>query len=121
MFNALKALYKTGWRWQVGRQKSGYDKMLLLWSFFPIPFDIYIIRYRPGSYIGPHTDENKQGKHYRMNIIIKRCAEGGEFIAKETILNLSRIKIFRPDITEHSVTEVKKGNRYILSIGWIVK
>lgn len=119
--NLLKEFFNTALRWQEGRQKSGYDKMLLLHGMFPLPFDMYLIRYREGSYIPPHTDKVTTGKHYRLNIIIKKSKEGGEFVCNNNIINTKRIKLFRPDLNEHSVTEVKKGRRYILSIGWIRK
>lgn len=112
---------QTAWRWQSGRQDSGYEKMLLLQSLLPLPFDCYIIRYRPGAYIPPHIDKVDSGKHYRLNIVVKKSIEGGDFVCKNPIINTPRIKLFRPDMCEHSVTKVIKGNRYLLSIGWIRK
>ena len=44
----------TAWRWQRGRQGTGYDKMLLLTGRWPLPFDSYLIRYPEGSAIPPH-------------------------------------------------------------------
>lgn len=117
--NLLKQFFKTAWRWQVGRQQSGYDKMLLLWSKLPIPFDCYLIRYKEGSYIPPHVDKVEKGKHYRLNIVLKKAKAGGEFICNNAIINTSRIKLFRPDVNEHSVTKLTEGKRYLLSIGWI--
>jgi hypothetical protein len=35
MFNKL-------FRWQRGRQKTGYDKMLLCGALWPIKFDVYL-------------------------------------------------------------------------------
>lgn len=95
--------------------------MLLLHGLLPIPFDIYLIRYRKGSYILPHKDKVISGKHFRLNIVLKKCDEGGEFTCKNSIIDTARVKLFRPDVNEHSVTEVKSGERYILSIGWIKK
>jgi hypothetical protein len=117
----IKEFFNTAWRWQNGRQQSGYDKMLLLWGLFPLPFDIYLIRYRLGSYIKPHIDQVKSGRHYRLNIVLKQSKDGGDFVCDNCIINTKRIKLFRPDVNEHSVTEVKSGNRYILSIGWVRK
>lgn len=119
--NLFKKFVLTAWRWQIGRQKTGYDKMLLLTGLFPIAFDMYLIRYRVGSHIPPHTDKVEKGRHYRMNIILKQSKVGGDFVCKNNIINLPRIKLFRPDLYEHSVTELKEGSRYILSIGWIRK
>ena len=106
-------------RWEKGRQLSGYDKMLLLGSKWFIKFDVYLLRFKEGSEIKPHTDKVDNGKHYRLNIVLKQALEGGEFICSSPIYQSSRIKFFRPDTCEHSVTKVIRGNRYLLSIGWV--
>ena len=116
----FKIYLQKAFRWDKGRQGTGYDKMLLITSYCPIPFDSYIIRYPEGSEIPPHIDSVQSGKHYRLNIVIKDCKQGGEFICKNLIFETKRIKFFRPDISEHSVSKVIKGNRYIFSIGWIL-
>ena len=109
--------------WNIGRQNTGYKKLTIfnkkinLFNFYG--FDTYIIKYIDGNYIPKHIDEVKFGKHYRINIILKKC-EGGEFICKnyKSYLN-GRIIFFRPDLEEHEVT-VCKGTRLILSIGWLI-
>jgi hypothetical protein len=106
-------------RWQHGRQQSGYDKMLLLQSRWPLPFDVYMLRFRQGSEIPPHTDPVAEGRHYRCNIVVKRAREGGDFVCGTPIFATSRIKVFRPDACEHSVTRIVHGSRYVLSIGWV--
>lgn len=58
-------------RWQKGRQNTGYDKMLIGGGLWPYPFDIYILKFSEG------------------------------------------------DISEHAVSKVLKGSRYVLSIGWV--
>ncbi|HEX6832272.1 MAG TPA: 2OG-Fe(II) oxygenase [Rudaea sp.] len=115
----LRSYLRTALRWQKGRQQSGYDKMLLLQSLWPLPFDVYILRFPQGSEIAPHTDAVSSGRHYRLNIVIKRATTGGEFVCATPIYASSRIKLFRPDACEHSVTRVVRGSRYVLSIGWI--
>ena len=113
------SIFKNLLRWQRGRQDSGYDKMLLCGAYWPIKFDTYLIKFPVGSEIKPHTDKVNSGKHFRLNIVLKRAQLGGEFICENTLFQSKRIKLFRPDITEHAVTKIEKGNRYILSIGWI--
>lgn len=106
-------------RWQRGRQGSGYDRMLLLAAPWPLAFDSYLIRYPIGAHIPPHTDPVAGRRHFRLNIILRRSAGGGEFVCRDPILSWPRIKLFRPDRSEHSVTEVTGSPRYVLSIGWL--
>ncbi|MBB3193872.1 hypothetical protein FHS28_001237 [Roseateles terrae] len=94
--------------------------MLLLTAPWPIPFDSYLIRYPDGSEIPPHKDPVQLGRHYRLNVILKAPKSGGEFVCKDPIYSGSRIKLFRPDVSEHSVTRVAGGSRYVFSIGWVL-
>ena len=112
---------RTVFRWQRGRQGSGYDKMLLLQSWWPIPFDFYLLRYPQGSAIKPHVDAVAFGRHYRLNVIVKKSAAGGEFFCAAPIFATDRIKLFRPDIQEHGVARVTAGSRYVLSLGWVIR
>jgi len=105
--------------WQKGRQKTGYDKMLLGGLYWPIKFDCYLLRFPEGSEVSLHTDKVETGNHYRLNIILRNANEGGEFICDSPIYQSKRIKLFRPDVCAHSVTKVLKGCRYVFSIGWI--
>lgn len=116
---ALRNYARQAFRWQSGRQGSGYDKMLLLTGKWPLPFDSYLIRYPEGSSIPPHTDTVQQGRHYRLNVILKSPKSGGEFVCAKPIYSSARVKLFRPDECEHSVTRVEGGCRYVLSIGWV--
>ena len=76
---------------------------------------------RVGSKITEHRDLVAKGKHYRLNIVIKKAPEGGTFKGK-TIWNiLDRVILFRPDIETHSVSEVLSGTRYVISFGKIIK
>jgi hypothetical protein len=111
---------RTALRWQRGRQGSGYDKMLVLTARWPLAFDSDLIRYPEGSEIPPHTDPVAAGRHYRLNIILRSPQRGGEFICAAPIFATRRIKLFRPDACEHSVTSVEGGSRYVLSIGWVL-
>lgn len=106
-------------RWQHGRQQSGYDKMLLLTGRLPLPFDCYLLRFSQGAAVPTHKDQVDSGKHYRLNIILWKAIAGGEFCCSNTLFENARVKLFRPDISEHSVTEVKQGVRYVFSLGWV--
>jgi hypothetical protein len=94
--------------------------MLLLTAPWPVPFDSYLIRYPEGSEIPPHTDPVTAGRHYRLNIILKSPASGGEFVCATPLYESRRIKLFRPDACPHSVTRVIGGSRYVLSVGWVL-
>ena len=37
------------------------------------------------------------------------------------IFETKRIKLFRSDVSVHSVTKVQGGSRYVLSLGWVLK
>jgi hypothetical protein len=104
--------------WQHGRQGTGYDKMLLAIARWPLAADCYLLRYPKGSAIPAHTDPVTGKRHYRLNIVIWQAAEGGDFLCNTPIFATNRIKLFRPDACEHAVSEVKRGSRYVLSIGW---
>ena len=115
----IKKYISECFRWRDGRQNSGYEKMLLLTAIWPLPFDLYIIRYKEGSVIRPHRDEVESGKHYRLNVIIKSAKAGGIFNCQSTIYESKRVKLFRPDIHEHSVSKIETGSRYVLSLGLV--
>jgi hypothetical protein len=115
--SGFRYLLVNAFRWRRGRQLSGYDKMLIVQSYWPLPFDV--LRYPEGSEITPHTDPVSTGDHYRLNVVLWRAGEGGEFQCADALYASARIKVFRPDRSEHSVTKVVRGSRYVLSVGWI--
>lgn len=80
----------------------------------------YLLRYPEGAEIPPHTDPVQARRHYRLNIVLKASPAGGEFVCATPIFATRRIKLFRPDACEHSVTRVLGGSRYVLSIGWVL-
>ena len=106
-------------RWEKGRQETGYEKMLLATAKWPKPFDMYLLRFHPGHERPPHTDKVEGGEHHRLNVIFKNAKQGGQFICKDAIYESNRIKYFRPDKSEHQVTKIISGNRYVFSLGWI--
>lgn len=106
-------------RWQRGRQQGGYDKMLLVHGRWPLLFDCYLLRFPQGAEIPPHTDPVTNGRHFRLNVVLKQARRGGDFVCATPLHESARIKFFRPDACEHSVTRVEEGARYLLSIGWV--
>lgn len=106
-------------QWVEGQHKTGYFIYTIARVANRIlPFDAYIIKYPEGSSIPPHKDKTKNGKHYRINIIVTH-PPGGEFQCENVIYRSRWLNFFRPDIEEHSVTKVEKGTRYVFSIGWL--
>lgn len=104
-------------RWEEGRQGSGYFK-LKLFAFSRL--DLYLLKFPKGSSIPPHVDQVTHGRHFRLNFIISFFHVGGEFNCKDPIFETKRVKLFRPDISMHSVTRVQKGTRYVISLGWVL-
>ena len=105
-------------RWQQGRQSTGYQKMLLFRCIF---MDAYLLYFPTNSFIPPHKDPVKGLCHYRFNIVLKQAKSGGEFICDKCIINTKRIKLFRSDISTHSITKIVSGSRKLLSIGIYTK
>jgi|JI10StandDraft_1071094.scaffolds.fasta_scaffold297758_3 hypothetical protein len=106
-------------KWQQGRQKTGYDTIKVMELHRPLPMDIYLIRYQQGAYIPPHCDPVRQGQHYRLNITLKYAQRGGVFHCEQLIWRCGRMVLFRSDLAIHQVSQVESGSRYVLSIGWI--
>jgi hypothetical protein len=117
--SAARSFFAKAFRWQRGRQLTGYDKMLLFESLWPLPWDLYLLRFTEGAEIAAHTDPVSIGAHHRLNIVLREAGEGGQFQCAQPLYESRRIKYFRPDLSEHSVTKVTRGTRYVLSVGWV--
>lgn len=107
-------------RWRQGRQRSGYEKMLLGINPFVIPWDCYLLRYGPGAQIPPHTDPVPGKRHYRLNVVLKEATQGGVFQCDHVLFGTRRVKLFRPDVQTHQVSRIERGQRYVLSVGWVL-
>ena len=107
-------------RWKPGRQGTGYRKLLLAQGRWPLPFDAWLLHFPEGSYVPVHRDPT-EGQHWRLNIILKAADQGGTFISRGTVWDGPRLKIFRSDLCAHAVTPVVAGNRWVLSIGWVLR
>lgn len=100
--------------WTLGRQKTGYWKLKLAeWVFF----DMYLLKYPVGAFIEYHIDEVIGKKHFRLNIELIRAKEGGELHIVDPIFHFWRIAFFRSDTSYHAVSEIKKGQRLVFSLG----
>lgn len=106
-------------KFKPGRQGTGYEICRLYKvCWFNHFFDSYLIRFKESTYLPPHRDIVWDYDHFRMNIILKKPKWGGEFICDKVWSWLDRVYIFRPDKEEHSVKEVIKGTRIVLSFGF---
>ena len=115
--------FSNWWSWQAGRQGTGYEKMLLLTGTWPLPFDVYLVRYKPGQGIPPHRDASPlEGYgHYRANAVIQKGKEGGEFVCEAPLFQSARLNVFCSNRSLHEVKPVISGVRYVLSLGWLKK
>ncbi len=105
---------RVGKGWEPGRQRGGYDKLLLLEGR---RFDIYLLRFPVGSSVPPHRDPVAGARHLRLNLVLVPARRGGEFECPQAWIDRPRIKLFRSDLHTHAVSEVEAGTRYVLSVG----
>jgi len=95
--NTLRDYGHRWLRWEKGRQNTGYDKLLLAVNPFLIPFDCYLLRFPDGTAIPPHRDAVTAGRHYRLNIIVKRSPAGGaSSSARIRCMKADRLNCFAP-------------------------
>lgn len=119
--NSFSQYLRKWLRWDRGRQGTGYDKLLIAANPFVVPFDVYLLRYPVGSHIPPHRDPLPAGRHFRLNIVVRKSAAGGDFVCDNPIYASKRINLFRSDISTHAVTTVEGRPRYVLSVGWVLR
>ena len=80
--------------------------------------NVYLVRYSAGHRIVPHVDmvAEGEGRLYKLNVVLVRPKAGGEFHCERTLFNLfGRLILFRPDLHEHRVTRIERGQRWLLS------
>lgn len=124
--------------WEAGRQGTGYEKLdlrtlddspqylepLLAGARVALrveysDWDAYLLRYADGSFIPPHRDPTRHGKHLRLNAVVQASAPGsGELRLDGAVfdLDIGDAVVFRSDQIEHQVSLVV-GERLMLSVG----
>lgn len=103
-----------------GRQGTGYLKLKLFEFRKILKSDCYLLKFPEGSSIGEHVDPVSEGKHYRLNVVLKRPAVGGLLFCESPIFRLGeRVCFFRPDVSKHSVSKIEKGSRWVFSLGFL--
>lgn len=76
-----------------------------------------LVTYPQGHSVLRHNDPMGSGRYFKLNIVLKKASEGGEFRADKVIFKLfNRVFLFRPDIYSHSVTKIEQGHRKLLSL-----
>ena len=64
----------------------------------------------------PHLDMIAEGRLYKFNWVLVKPREGGEFSCDKTHFNLfGRFILFRPDLYQHQVSRIERGQRWLLS------
>lgn len=106
-------------RWQRGRQKTGYDKLLVLALRWPLPMDIHLLKYPDGVGIPPHRDPVPGQRHFRANLVLRKSTGGGCFVCENPLFESERLNVFRSDLSTHSVEPIVGKARWVLSIGWL--
>jgi hypothetical protein len=99
-------------RWQPGRQGTGYRKLLLAQGR---RWDLYVLDYPQGTSIPTHVDPVPGRRHWRANLVVwgERAFEG------DGALQIGPLVVFRPDVTPHGVSRVTR-RRIVLSFGMAV-
>jgi hypothetical protein len=96
-------------RWQPGRQGTGYRKLLVAQGR---RWDLYVLDYPPGTSVPTHTDPVTGRNHWRANLVLR----GEDAFDGEALLRLGPLVVFRPDVTPHGVKRVGR-RRLVLSFG----
>jgi hypothetical protein len=100
-------------KWIQGRQGGDYHKKLIFqFELGKYAMDCYLIKFAPHTYLKKHKDK-VNGNHIRMNYVYKGM---GLFQCEKTLVNLKRLKIFRPDKYLHSMINGNQERR-VFSIG----
>jgi hypothetical protein len=96
-------------RWQPGRQGTGYRKLLLAQGR---RWDLYVLDYPPCTSIPTHVDPVPGRRHWRANLLVwgERAFEGA------AVMRIGPLVVFRPDVTPHGVARVTR-RRLVLSFG----
>lgn len=76
----------------------------------------YLVRYPEGHKVVPHLDMIDNGRLYKLNCLLVKPRSGGAFACEKNIFSLfGRVILFRPDLYQHQVSRIERGNRWLLS------
>ncbi len=78
--------------------------------------NVYLVRYPQGHRVVPHVDMVAEGRLYKLNLVVIKPRAGGHFLCERNLFNIrGRAYLFRPDLYQHQVSRIEKGNRWLLS------
>lgn len=98
-------------RWEMGRQGTGYHKLVLGHGR---RWDAHLIAYPPGVGIPTHIDQLPKRRHLRLNVTLLRG--GSRLLTNDVLFHIGqRLVMFWSD-RPHSVT-AGSGSRIVLSVG----
>lgn len=108
-------------RWNKGRQGTGYDKFPILVSE-SLKCDFYVLKFPAGVEVPKHRDPVKPGyRHHRINYTFWGSVDKGQrMYILGKIKRWWRFEYFRPDVHEHGLPIVR-DTMYMLSFGWLTK
>src|SRR5580704_12145455 len=86
-------------RWQPGRQGTGYRKLLVAQGR---RWDLYVLDYPPGTAIPTHVDPVPGRHHWRANLVLW----GEQAFEGDAMVRVGPLVVFRPDVMPHAVTSV---------------
>ena len=84
--------------------------------FYSKRLSVYLVRYPEGHKVVPHVNMVYEGRLYKLNCVLVEPKTGGEFVCEKNVFNLfGRVILFRPDLYQHRVSKIERGNRWLLS------
>ncbi len=108
---APRSFWSRLWRWETGRQKTGYQKLLIWEQKWPFTFDSYLLRYPPGTGVTTHTDPVQPGfEHHRINIILKNPAPASQQSQSATATTKPNSSAAAPTPAPATATSTKTGD-----------
>ncbi|HYX21483.1 MAG TPA: 2OG-Fe(II) oxygenase [Thermoanaerobaculia bacterium] len=96
------------WRWEPGRQGTGYRKMRIAGG---ASWDLHLLDYPPGASVPRHVDPVPGKAHVRCNLRLL----GEDAFVGRALLKVGRLVVFRSD-KPHAVRTVTR-RRVALSLG----
>ncbi len=80
---------------------------------------VNLVTYSVGHKVTRHIDMVDGGRYYKLNFMLIKPIEGGNFQSDKVIFSVfNRVIFFRPDLYAHSVSTITEGKRVLLSFAF---